>query len=222
MAGRPLLLMGGFMIVRPMQRSDLLAVAALFYESFAESVLYYCGRPPTAQAMADVFACVLAAEPEGAYVAEENGQIAGYAFTPVRLSAIWREAVLGGHVFLWAWRWLTGKYGFGWGPVARLLANKTDFFSSALADRLAAEARILSIAVGEAYRGRGVGHLLFANAMARFVRMGVDRVRLDVRPDNAAALALYRSFGFQEAGRAPDPQGEWLIMFWHKERKTDA
>ena len=210
------------MIVRLMQPADLLAVAALFYESFSASVLYYCGRPPTTQAMADVFACVRAAEPDSAYVAEADGRVAGYAFTPVRLSAIWREAVFGGHVFLWAWRWLSGRYGFGWGPVWRLLANKTDFFSSALTDRFAAAARILSIAVGRAYRGRGVGRLLFANAMERFARLGVERVRLDVRPDNAAALALYRGFGFQEAGRAPDPQGEWLIMFWHKERKTDV
>ena len=210
------------MIIRPMQPGDLLAVADIFYESFQASVLYYCGRPPAAQAMADVFACVLAAEPEAAWVAERDGLVAGYAFTPVRLSAIWREAILGGHVFLWAWRWLTGRYGFGWGAVVRLLANKTDFFSSAMQDQFQAEARILSIAVGSKQRGRGVGRMLFANAMARFCRLQVERVRLDVRPDNQAALALYRGFGFQAVGSAPDPQGEWLIMLWHGERKNDG
>ena len=206
------------MMIRTMKPADLPAVAALFYESFRDSVLYYCGRPPTTQAMADVFACVLAAEPEGAAVAEENGQVVGYAFTPVHLSAIWKEALLGGHVFVWGWRWLTGRYGFGWGPVVRLLANKTDFFSSALKDEFQAEARILSIAVGEAARGRGVGKALFAHAMRRFMQQGATLVRLDVRPDNQAALALYNSFGFQTAGRAPDPQGDWLIMLWRAER----
>ena len=209
------------MLIRQMKNEDLSAVAALFYESFQESVLYYCGRPPTNQAMADVFACVLAAEPEAALAAEVNGEVVGYAFTPVHLSAIWREAVLGGHVFLWIWRWMTGRYGFGWGPVVRLLANKTDFFSSALKREFQAEARILTIAVSAAQRGQGVGKALFSQAMARFVRLQTKVVRLDVRPDNQAALALYRSFGFELVGRAPDPQGNWLSMLWHRERKND-
>lgn len=206
------------MMIRTMKPDDLPAVASLFYESFHDSVLYYCGRPPTTQAMADVFACVLAAEPAGAAVAEEGGQVIGYAFTPVHLSAIWKEALFGGHVFLWVWRWLTGRYGFGWGPVVRLLANKTDFFSSALKDEFQAEARILSIAVSAAARGRGVGKALFAHAMARFTQLETTLVRLDVRPDNQAALVLYQSFGFKTVGRAPDPQGDWLIMLWHAER----
>lgn len=43
-------------------------------------------------------------------------------------------------------------------------------------------------------------------------RRGVAQVRLEVRPDNAPALAVYSRLGFRVAGSTSDSQGPWLIM----------
>jgi len=52
---------------------DVAAIAALFTESFKESVLHHCGRLPKPQAMQDVFALVYQAEPAAAFIARSDG-----------------------------------------------------------------------------------------------------------------------------------------------------
>jgi len=48
-------------------------------------------------------------------------------------------------------------------------------------------------------RGRGGGRMLIEAALAA-VPAGVHKVELEVFPDNEAAIALYRSLGFEEEG----------------------
>jgi len=48
--------------------------------------------------------------------------------------------------------------------------------------------------------------------LAYLAACGAPRVRLEVRPDNTAALRLYERLGFATVGRTRDSQGEWLIM----------
>ena len=68
--------------------------------------------------------------------------------------------------------------------------------------RLAAdEAEILTIAVDGALRRRGVGRALLASHMARLPALGARMLFLEVEAENAAALALYRKFGFHEVGQ---------------------
>ncbi|MCU1449765.1 MAG: GCN5-related N-acetyltransferase [Acidimicrobiales bacterium] len=50
-------------------------------------------------------------------------------------------------------------------------------------------------------RGRGVGSALLAAAMEWARTAGAHKIALQVWPDNDAALALYRKFGFVEEGR---------------------
>ncbi len=112
--------------------ADIPAIAALFTASFKESVLHHCGKLPKPQAMEDVFALVYEAEPDAALLAKtEDGRLAGYCFAPVRLSSLWIRAVFGGHIGKWAWRWLTGQYGFGLHPVKVIILNKLAFLRSA-------------------------------------------------------------------------------------------
>jgi len=40
----------------------------------------------------------------------------------------------------------------------------------------------------------------------------VPEVRLEVRPWNAPAIALYRNTGWREVGRTRDLEGEWIVM----------
>jgi [ribosomal protein S18]-alanine N-acetyltransferase len=60
---------------------------------------------------------------------------------------------------------------------------------------------ILDVAVDPAARGKGVGRLLVATALAWCRRQGAEHVGLEVRVGNVEAIRLYQSFGFAEVGR---------------------
>jgi len=59
----------------------------------------------------------------------------------------------------------------------------------------------LAMLVEREWRGRGVGSTLVAVAIERARTVGLHKLSLDVFPHNAAAIALYRKFGFVEEGR---------------------
>jgi putative acetyltransferase len=59
----------------------------------------------------------------------------------------------------------------------------------------------LGMMVAAAWRGRGVGSALVAAAIEEARRRGLHKLTLGVFPHNAAAIALYRKFGFTEEGR---------------------
>jgi len=196
--------------------ADIPAIAALFTESFKASVLHHCGgKVPKPQAMRDVFALVYEAEPKAAFVVRlsRDSSVVGYCFAPALLTRLWIRAVLGGHVFKWFWRWITGQYGFSFQPVKVILLNKVAFLRSAAAPTKAANARILSIAVAKSFRGQGIAGELIAVALTYFRSAGVRRARLEVRPDNIAAVKVYKKHGFVDGGLTYDSQGPWLIMF---------
>jgi [ribosomal protein S18]-alanine N-acetyltransferase len=70
--------------------------------------------------------------------------------------------------------------------------------------RLAAdEAEILTIAVDNALRRRGVGRALLSSHLARLPTLGAKKLFLEVEQENAPAVALYARFGFREVGRRP-------------------
>jgi RimJ/RimL family protein N-acetyltransferase len=59
----------------------------------------------------------------------------------------------------------------------------------------------LGMAVAREWRGRGVGSALLAAAIEWARERGLHKLSLGVFPHNAAAIALYRKFGFVEEGR---------------------
>jgi ribosomal-protein-alanine acetyltransferase len=65
-------------------------------------------------------------------------------------------------------------------------------------------ARLYSIAVSAAARGRGVGDRLMADAEHQAKRLGAAVLRLEVRPDNAAAIRLYEQRGYRRIGTRSD------------------
>ncbi|MGH8160691.1 MAG: GNAT family N-acetyltransferase [Gammaproteobacteria bacterium] len=64
--------------------------------------------------------------------------------------------------------------------------------------RDSAWARVYSIAIAAAARGRGLGSALLAAAEAAVHDAGRCGLRLEVRRDNAGAIALYRARGFRQ------------------------
>jgi len=202
-------------VIEQAQLADIPVIAALFTECFQESVLHHCGgRLPKPQAMQDVFTLVYQAEPEAALLARlVDGPYVGYCFAPTRLLGLWLRALWGGHLVKWAWRWLTGQYGFGLHPIKVIVMNKIAFLQSAMTPTQTANARILSIAVAPKARGCGVASQLLGKAIDYFKAKQVKRVRLEVRPENKAAIRVYEKWGFVEDGYTMDSQGKWLILF---------
>ncbi len=63
--------------------------------------------------------------------------------------------------------------------------------------------RLYSIAVDPAARGRGAAERLLEEATRAAEAAGVDFLRLELRPSNAAAMRLYERAGFAVFGRKP-------------------
>jgi ribosomal-protein-alanine N-acetyltransferase len=63
------------------------------------------------------------------------------------------------------------------------------------------EGEILNLAVAEGGRRRGLGRALVEAMIAALSERGVRQVFLEVRESNAAARALYATFGFKDVGR---------------------
>jgi ribosomal protein S18 acetylase RimI-like enzyme len=59
----------------------------------------------------------------------------------------------------------------------------------------------LGMAVARESRGRGIGSALLAAAIEWAHERGLHKLSLSVFPHNAAAIALYRKFGFVVEGR---------------------
>jgi ribosomal-protein-alanine N-acetyltransferase len=70
-----------------------------------------------------------------------------------------------------------------------------------LARQAADEAEILSIAVDEGARGRGLGRRLLQRNLRRLAALGVRAVFLEVGAANEAALSLCRGMGFGQVGQ---------------------
>ena len=68
------------------------------------------------------------------------------------------------------------------------------------------ELHITTIAVRPEYRRRGHARALIGAALAAYPK--ARYVHLEVRPTNAAALALYESLGFRATGRRPRYYGD--------------
>ena len=59
----------------------------------------------------------------------------------------------------------------------------------------------IGMAIAREWRGRGVGSALMEAAIEWSRERGLHKLSLSVWPHNAAAIALYRKYGFVEEGR---------------------
>jgi ribosomal-protein-alanine N-acetyltransferase len=188
---------------------DTPAMARVYLDAFPDSVQHFFhDRPPLPQAVADLLVTPLLAQPGCGVIAAAGAEVVGYCLAPAHISrlsrVLWR-----GHLCRMLGHWITGRYGLGLGSALRLLRNK---LMTSGHDSYHVEAHILSLAVHPAHQGKGLGKELLRQGLHYLEQQGADRIRLEVRPDNAAAVHLYESFGFVTVGRTRDAQGYWLIM----------
>lgn len=91
--------------------------------------------------------------------------------------------------------------------------------------RGAGAARLYSLATAPAARGRGVAAALVRAAAQCAIERGADRLRLEVRRSNAAAVRLYEGAGFRLRKILPDyyKDGETALqMEMTLDRKREA
>jgi len=67
----------------------------------------------------------------------------------------------------------------------------------------AGECHLLNLCVAPELHRRGLGQMLLENAVRIARRHGCHSMFLEVRPSNAAGIALYRGHGFAVVGRRP-------------------
>jgi ribosomal protein S18 acetylase RimI-like enzyme len=79
-----------------------------------------------------------------------------------------------------------------------LVIDETDIrgYSIVMVRRGSTLARLYSITVSEQYRGNGYGQALLAASESLAIKLGSDRIRLEVAEGNAIAQKLYLSNGY--------------------------
>ena len=90
-------------------------------------------------------------------------------------------------------------------PTVHYLVAESDgvLVGHAVASLVADIGELQRIAVADPWRRRGVASALLDEVVALAERGGVERLFLEVREDNAEALAFYAAAGFDELDRRP-------------------
>jgi [ribosomal protein S18]-alanine N-acetyltransferase len=82
---------------------------------------------------------------------------------------------------------------------------------------LAGEGHVSTVAVDPAVQGRGVGARLLVALHRWAIAQNLDALTLEVRVSNAAAVGLYRRFGYAPAGVRKNyysDEGEDALVMW--------
>lgn len=198
---------------RSATKEDLYDVARVYLRAFPDTLAQLRSPHLTPLAVADVMRAVLEAEPGSIIVAQAPaGEIAGYVMAVSDSSKIVHVAVFRGLLLRWFWQWLRGRYRLPITGLGVLLRDKLRLRDAWQIEGATCPARILSLAIDPDWQRRGVGRQLLLAGLRRLRAQGRGFVRLEVRPDNAAARHLYDEMGFHEAGRYNDTRGPWIVM----------
>lgn len=120
-------------------------------------------------------------------------------------------------------------YGFPWSRgifvdclripyVCELLEERGAVVGYAIMSLGGDEAHLLNLCLDEPARGRGLATMMLDHLILKAMRQGVRVLYLEVRPSNAAALALYARSGFARIGvrknyyRAEDGREDALVL----------
>jgi [ribosomal protein S18]-alanine N-acetyltransferase len=198
--------------ISPITPAEVDEAVNIFLEAFHQNVRIVYGDNPKPAAMHDVWSFIRETEPDGFLAARTKNRMVGYAIFISSVRALQHSALVKGKPLIWALRALSGQYGIRWLNLSKLLWNKLLFVRSSSRFRSEGDAQLLNIAVAPAARGLGVAKALIRAGLAYLAQHHVREVRLEVRPDNHAALAVYHANGFVERGRTRDAGGEWLVM----------
>ncbi|HDP89400.1 MAG TPA: GNAT family N-acetyltransferase [Thioalkalivibrio sp.] len=197
-------------MIRRAGARDVADVAGIYLAAFPDSLrdLGLEGIRPVA--VRDIMAVCLDAEPEGFLVADVDGRPAGYVICASDAGRIRRAGL--GHLPAILWRWVRGRYAIGLRAALRLAREKLMSWRHPDLPGADCPARFVSLAVHPRGQGHGLGRALFEAALDYLRAKGHTRIRLEVRPHNAAARRIYETNGFRSVGQVHDTRGPWEVM----------
>jgi len=98
------------------------------------------------------------------------------------------------------WSFSALLHHFHAGGLGGLLAVGDEKVGYWVAQKIDAEAEVLLLGIAPSWRRRGLASSLLKRLLAHLQSLGVKTVHLEVRSQNAAALALYARWGFAKVG----------------------
>ena len=112
------------------------------------------------------------------------------------------DAVLAIEQAVQAYPWTRGNFidALGHGYICRVEEEGGEIRGYAVLMPVLDEAELLNIGVAAGQQRKGLGRAMLLEMLDAACERNMLRVFLEVRPSNAAALALYRSSGFSEIG----------------------
>ena len=199
--------------IRSARKEDLYDTARVYLRAFPDTLRAIESPRLSALAVADVMRAPMLADSGSILIAHApGGEVVGYVIAVGDASTIPHVAIFRGLLLKWLFRWLRGRYRLSPRGALALLRDK---FHARQAWRMGdteIPSRILSLAVDPDWQGRGIGEQLLEAALQRLRELGRTRVRLEVRPENQAALRLYQKLGFTAVGEFTDTRGRWIVM----------
>lgn len=100
----------------------------------------------------------------------------------------------------WSEKWLTDEINKP-DDFFLVASDGDNILGYAVVGKLGAEAELYNIAVDNAHRCRGIGNALMERLKKEVSKGGVEKVFLEVRETNVAAISLYEKHGFKSVGR---------------------
>lgn len=104
------------------------------------------------------------------------------------------------------------------GYLACALDDGNQLIGYSVLSTAAAEAHILNLCVDPDFQRRGYGNRMLSHLLEYASSVGIERIFLEVRPSNDAAIKLYERAGFSALGvrksyyRAADGREDALVM----------
>lgn len=177
------------MNVRLAQPSDGVVAAALHVSEIDVGFLASLGP----RFLARLYRRIARHEGSFVLVAEEGGEVIGFAAGSQNVAALYRSFLIRDGVYAAA---LAAP------QLARAWRRSLETFTypGAVTAQLP-KAELLSVAVAPSSLGRGIGRALVTEVTAELRRRGSDGVRVVVAANNQAARALYQVCGFKPVAR---------------------
>jgi len=199
------------MRVIPASNEHIEAVVDIFCSAFENSISFFTPiNDGLKKAFHHVFSLLLTVFGEGFMVALVEGKVCGYIVMADNIKRLWLHALFSGFLFKMAAELISGVFDLRLSTIYKIIKNKLFYMRFELSTD--AIAQVLSIAVSPMHQGKGIGRRLLEAGIKHVESLGINKIKLEVRPENTAAVRLYESFGFHPKGKTRDLQGEWLIM----------
>lgn len=197
---------------------DAPCLADIFIKAFPDTVSIFYKDPASGgahDALCDIFRFYVMNDPKGGYAARVDGKtVAGYILAPKNVNKLKYKFMFSRELFIALGKFMAGKYHLSFFSLMRVFFDKTAFVFHAKKTGPDIPARILSVAVLPEYQGKGIGKELTKLGIESLQTLGAKKIRLEVRENNAAAIAVYEKLGFETIGKYTDTRGAWMVMIF--------